>query len=57
MTNEAREASRKYRRAYNRSHADKINAYQRKWRKAHPEKVREYRENYWNKKAKADSNV
>ena len=55
MTDEAREALRKYRRAYNRSNADKVNAYQRKWRKANPEKVKAYQARYWDKKAKSEA--
>lgn len=51
MTDEAKEARRKYQREYKRKNAEKINAYNRAWRKANPEKARQYNLNYWSKKA------
>lgn len=55
MTDEAKEARRRYKLNYYRSNADKVNAYQRRWRKANPDKVKAYQENYWNKRALSDS--
>ena len=56
MTDEAKEARRRYKLNYNRANADKVNAYQRKWRKANPDKVKAYQAKYWDKKALSDSN-
>ena len=55
MTDEAKEARRKYQREYKRKNAAKINAYNRAWRKANPEKARQYNLNYWSKKAAAEN--
>jgi len=53
MTEEAKQARKAYKRAYNRANAAKVNEYQRNWRKANPDKVRGYQESYWQKKAQS----
>lgn len=57
MTEEAKQARKAYKRAYNRAHAAQVNAYQREWRKANPEKVKGYQAAYWQKKAQAAAEV
>lgn len=57
MTDEARQARREYKRAYNRANAAKVNEYQRNWRRANPDKVKAYNQNYWQKRAQAAAEV
>ena len=54
LSEEAKEARRKYQREYRRRHPEirkKQQEYTRKWKQAHPEKNQEYQCRYWEKKA------
>lgn len=54
LSEEAKEARRKYQREYRRAHPEirkKQQEYTRKWKQAHPEKNQEYQCRYWEKKA------
>lgn len=54
LSEEAKEARRKYQREYRRRHPEirrKQQEYTRKWKKEHPERSQEYQRRYWEKKA------